>query len=77
MAKLVLPKSAYDGIPGVKKCQKLTSPEYEKLAEEATKRIRENNCSRRRLQKMRKIIFANNVTGGPAESFRSLLILAY
>ena len=41
MAKLVLPKSAYDGIPGVKKCKKLTSPEYEKLAEEATKRIRE------------------------------------
>ena len=77
MAKLVLPKSTYDGIPGVKKCQKLTSPEYEKLAEEATKRIRKNNCSRRRLQKMRKIIFANNVVGGQAESFRSSLISAY
>ena len=44
MAKLVLPKSAYDGIPGVKKCKKLTSPEYEELAEKATKRIREKRC---------------------------------
>lgn len=76
MAKLVLPKSAYKGIPGVKKCQKLTSPEYEKLAEEATKRIRENNCSRRRLQKMRKVTFANDATG-LASDFRHSLILAY
>ena len=41
MAKLALPKSAYKGIPGVKKCKKQTSPEYEALAVKATKRIRE------------------------------------
>ena len=51
MAKLVLPKSAYDGIPGVKKCQKLTSPEYEKLAEEATKRIREKQLQQAKTAK--------------------------
>lgn len=51
MAKLVLPKSAYDEIPGVKKCQKLTSPEYEKLAEEATKRIREKQLQQAKAAK--------------------------
>lgn len=51
MAKLALPKSAYKGIPGVKKCQKLTSPEYEKLAEEATKRIREKQLQRAKAAK--------------------------
>lgn len=51
MAKLVLPKSAYDGIPGIKKCQKLTSPEYEKLAEEATKRIREKQLQQAKAAK--------------------------
>lgn len=76
MAKLVLPKSAYDGIPGVKKCQKLTSPEYEKLAEEATKKSGKNNCSRRRLQKMQKITFANNIAC-LAKNFHSSLIFAY
>ena len=51
MAKLVLPKSAYKGIPGVKKCQKLTSPEYEKLAEETTKRIREKQLQQAKAAK--------------------------
>ena len=51
MAKLVLPKSAYKGIPGVKKCQKLTSPEYEKLTEEATKRIREKQLQQAKAAK--------------------------
>ena len=51
MAKLVLPKSAYKGIPGVKKCQKLTSPEYEKLAEEATKRIRKKQLQQAKAAK--------------------------
>lgn len=41
MAKLTLPESAYKGIPNAKKCEKMTSPEYDNLAEEATKRIRE------------------------------------
>lgn len=41
MAKLTLPESAYKEIPNVKKCEKMTSPEYDSLAEEATKRIRE------------------------------------
>lgn len=41
MAKLVLPESAYKGIPNVKKCKRITSPEHDSLAEEATKRIME------------------------------------
>lgn len=40
MAKLTLPESAYKEIPNVKKCEKMTSPEYDSLAEETTKRIR-------------------------------------
>ncbi len=51
MAKLVLPKSAYKGIPGVKKCKKQTSPEYEELAEKATKRIREKQLQQAKAAK--------------------------
>ena len=39
MAKLTLPESDYKEIPNVKKCEKMTSPEYDSLAEEATKII--------------------------------------
>lgn len=41
MAKLTLPESAYKEIPNAKKCERITSSEYDSLAEEATKRIRE------------------------------------
>ena len=76
MAKLVLPKSAYKGIPGVKKCKKQTSPEYEERQKKQQKESGKNNCSRRRLQKMQKITFANNIAC-LAKNFHSSLIFAY
>lgn len=48
MAKLTLPESAYNEIPNVKKCEKMTSPEYDSLAEEATKRIRKHRLEQAR-----------------------------
>lgn len=49
MAKLTLPESAYKGIPNAKKCEKMTSPEYDNLAEEATKRIRKHRLEQARV----------------------------
>lgn len=48
MAKLTLPESAYKKIPNVKKCEKMTSPEYDSLAEEATKRIKKHRLEQAR-----------------------------
>lgn len=45
MAKLILPESAYKGIEGVKKNSRITSDEYEKHVEEASKRIRERQLT--------------------------------
>lgn len=45
MTKLILPKSAYKGIEGVKKVSRITSEEYEKHVEEANQRIREHQLS--------------------------------
>ena len=69
MAKLVLPKSAYNGIPGVKKCQKLTSPEYEKLAEEATKRIREKQLQQAKAAKDAENYFCKLCDWRPGREF--------
>lgn len=51
MAKLTLPESAYKEIPNVKKCKKMTSPEYDSLAEETTKRIREKQLQQAKAAK--------------------------
>lgn len=48
MAKLTLPESAYKGIPNAKKCEKMTSPEYDSLAEESTKRIHKHRLEQAR-----------------------------
>lgn len=48
MAKLTLPESAYKEISNVKKCEKMTSPEYDSLAEETTKRIRKHRLKQAR-----------------------------
>ena len=48
MAKLTLPESAYKEIPNVKKCEKMTSPEYDSLAEETTKLIRKHRLEQAR-----------------------------
>lgn len=48
MAKLVLPESAYKGIPNAKKCERITSQEYDSLAEETTKRIRKHRLEQAR-----------------------------
>lgn len=49
MTKLTLPKSAYKGIPNAKKCERITSPEYDILAKEATKRIRKHRLKQARV----------------------------
>lgn len=51
MAKLTLPESAYKEIPNVKKCEKMTSPEYDSLAEEATKKISEKQLQQAKAAK--------------------------
>ena len=48
MEKLALPKSAYKEMPNAKKCEKLTSPEYDVLSEEATKRIHKHRLAQAR-----------------------------
>lgn len=40
--KLNLRQASYKGLQNVKRVEKITSPEYDRLAEEANKRIRKN-----------------------------------
>lgn len=40
--KLNLRQASYEGLQNVKRVEKITSPEYDRLAEEANKRIRKN-----------------------------------
>lgn len=40
--KLNLRQASYEGLQNVKRVEKIASPEYDRLAEEANKRIREN-----------------------------------
>lgn len=51
MAKMVLPEAAYKGIPEAKEVERLTSPEYDRLAEEASKRIRKKRLEEARIWK--------------------------
>lgn len=76
MAKLVLPKSAYKGIPGVKNVRSKLRRSMRNWQKKQQKESGKNNCSRRRLQKMQKITFANNIAC-LAKNFHSSLIFAY
>lgn len=49
MSKLILSEAAYKGIPGVKKVERLTSPEYDRLAERANEKIREKQLNQARV----------------------------
>ena len=40
--KLNLRQASYEGLQNVKRVEKITSPKYDRLAEEANKRIRKN-----------------------------------
>lgn len=40
--KLNVRQASYEGLQNVKRVEKITSPEYDRLAEEANKRIRKN-----------------------------------
>lgn len=48
MDKLILNESAYKEIPNAKRCERMTSPEYDVLAEKATKRIRKHRLEQAR-----------------------------
>ena len=48
MDKLTLNESAYKEISNAKKCEKMTSSEYDNLAEETTKRIRKHRLEQAR-----------------------------
>lgn len=43
MEKLILPEFTYREIPGIKKAKEQRSPDYDRLQEEATKRIRKRH----------------------------------
>ena len=64
MAKLTLPESAYKGIPNAKKCERITSPEYDSLAEEATKRIRKHRLEQARIYAEAERYFCNQKKEG-------------
>ena len=49
MEKLILPELAYRGTPGIKKAKEQRSPDYDRLQEEATKRIRKRHLERARV----------------------------
>lgn len=49
MSKLILSEAAYKGIPGVKKVERMTSPEYDRLAERANEKIREKQLNQARV----------------------------
>lgn len=51
MEKLILPESAYRGVPGIKKITEQHSPDYDRLQEEATKRIRKRHLEYARAYK--------------------------
>lgn len=48
MERLILNESAYKEIPNTKRCERMTSPEYDNLAEGATKRIRKHRLEQAR-----------------------------
>lgn len=48
MGKLTLNESTYKEIPNAKRCERMTSPEYDVLAKKATKRIRKHRLEQAR-----------------------------
>lgn len=48
MERLTLNESAYKEIPNAKRCERMTSPEYDNLAEGATKRTRKHRLEQAR-----------------------------
>lgn len=59
MERLTLNESAYKEIQNAKKCGKMTSPEYDNLAEGATKRIRKHRLEQARAYAEAEGFFAN------------------
>lgn len=47
--KLNLRQASYEGLQNVKRVKKMTSPEYDRLAEEANKRIRKRRLEQARI----------------------------
>ena len=56
--KLNLRQASYEGLQNVKRVEKITSPEYDRLAEEANKRIRKNQL--KQAKAYAECIFARN-----------------
>ena len=49
MERLTLNESAYKEIPNATRCERMTAPEYDNLAEGATKRIRKHRLEQARV----------------------------